>query len=271
MPILRRPMGTRRDLLLVSAARLALRLCRDQHRAEDVLQNALLRFKKEWRVLHGARGGADRVSETRSTSSRRSPVDPPADRGEPDDLDAEEWSRLERVLTRCVIWAFLDAYRRLQKRRTDGEPPPDFVVDPDPNPEERVLDGERRRWLDEARESLTADERLVLDLDLDDYTQNDIATLLDIAPGTVASRLRRARDTLRNYVEEKLATPPARCSGASAGGPGSTPSAHVSQPLLSGPDADAVSSRPPPVEREYESTEYVALAASASGRDEEER
>ena len=53
----------------------------------------------------------------------------------------------------------------------------------------------RRRWLDDVLDSLTEEHRAVLVLvDIEEQTMADASDALGIPPGTVASRLRRARE-----------------------------------------------------------------------------
>lgn len=67
--------------------------------------------------------------------------------------------------------------------------------DPAPGADERLEDACARRLLDEVLDRLPMDLRAVLVLsDLEELTMAKIAELLAVPPGTVASRLRRARE-----------------------------------------------------------------------------
>ncbi len=92
--------------------------------------------------------------------------------------------------------------RRTQRRR--HEVPADEAGDrPDPSPNaEELLDARQaRRELDRVLDSLPMELRLVFTLfELEELTMAEIATLLELPQGTVASRLRRARESFRDEV-----------------------------------------------------------------------
>jgi RNA polymerase sigma-70 factor (ECF subfamily) len=99
---------------------------------------------------------------------------------------------------------------RAEKIFAGGTEPPE-AEDPAPNPEE-ALDAQRlRRWLDRVLDTLEGDHRSVLVLvDIEEQTMAEVAEVLGIPPGTVASRLRRARElfeataeTLRMSIEKE--------------------------------------------------------------------
>jgi RNA polymerase sigma factor (sigma-70 family) len=89
--------------------------------------------------------------------------------------------------------------RRARGRRLGLQLRAEAVADrrPAPSPESIVLDGERRRELLDAVNAMRPEDRLVLAaryfLDL---PEADIAALAGVAPGTVKSRLSRARARL---------------------------------------------------------------------------
>jgi RNA polymerase sigma-70 factor (ECF subfamily) len=97
------------------------------------------------------------------------------------------------LFTLCVHVAA--HFRRTQARRreTSDEPIAD-VADGTAAPDE-LLDRQRARaLLDEALDALPLELRAVFVLfELEEATTAEIAEILDIPPGTVASRLRRAR------------------------------------------------------------------------------
>lgn len=67
--------------------------------------------------------------------------------------------------------------------------------DPAPSADEQIDARRQRAWLDEVLDSLTEEHRAVLVLvDIEEQTMADASEALGIPPGTVASRLRRARD-----------------------------------------------------------------------------
>ena len=87
---------------------------------------------------------------------------------------------------------------RERKRKHDPtEPLEDIVIaDPHASPEEALQEREARRLLDAILDSLPDDERAVLILcDIEEQTMAEVASELGLPPGTVASRLRRARES----------------------------------------------------------------------------
>jgi RNA polymerase sigma-70 factor (ECF subfamily) len=94
-----------------------------------------------------------------------------------------------------------DARRASSRRR---EQPWEHAGDPaDPTPSaDEILDQRRARaLLDEALAKLPMDLRVVFTLhELEEMSMSEIAELAGIAPGTVASRLRRARESFEEIV-----------------------------------------------------------------------
>jgi RNA polymerase sigma-70 factor (ECF subfamily) len=108
-------------------------------------------------------------------------------------------------------------WRRTRQRRRE-EAGPDVAELPDlaANPEE-LLDRRRARaMLDRALELLPMELRTVFVLfEIEELTMAEIATVAEIPAGTVASRLRRAREVFRENVTKLGAAGPA---GHQAGG-----------------------------------------------------
>lgn len=98
-----------------------------------------------------------------------------------------------------------DARRSRARRREDAGDPAQAiaqVADAGPAPDALVEQKRARALLDRAIEALAEDVRPVFVLfELEGMTMSEIAECLDLAPGTVASRLRRARDTFRGIVK----------------------------------------------------------------------
>ena len=99
-----------------------------------------------------------------------------------------------------------------RRRETREEPAP--IADPRPLPDE-ALDAERARvLLDHVLGSLEIDLRAVLVLaEIEEMTMAEIADLLSLPAGTVASRLRRARQAFHEEacrVRARLDRPSAR-------------------------------------------------------------
>jgi RNA polymerase sigma-70 factor (ECF subfamily) len=69
------------------------------------------------------------------------------------------------------------------------------VEDPSPSAEDGIDDRRLRRWLDEVLGTLSEEHRAVLVLvDIEEQTMAEVSDVLAIPKGTVASRLRRARE-----------------------------------------------------------------------------
>jgi len=106
------------------------------------------------------------------------------------------------------------ARRSLARRREVAEAPDESLVDPAPLPDAE-LDAHRARvLLDHVLGMLPMELRTVLVLfELEEMTMAEIADVLSIAPGTVASRLRRAREAFHDEakrVRARLERPSAR-------------------------------------------------------------
>ena len=82
------------------------------------------------------------------------------------------------------------------------------IEDPSPSAEVRIDDRRLRRWLDEALGTLSEEHRAVLVLvDIEEQTMAEASDILAIPKGTVASRLRRARELFEeaaNALKAKL-------------------------------------------------------------------
>jgi len=84
----------------------------------------------------------------------------------------------------------------LRRRRPSGEPVDD-VADPAEGPESTAEHADRDRLLKMALAALEPEQRQIVVLrDYMDLSYNEIAGVLDIAPGTVMSRLHRSRVAL---------------------------------------------------------------------------
>lgn len=112
---------------------------------------------------------------------------------------------LYRLTTNLCI----DHLRR-QKRRTavsltvDGDDGAEELELPsnEPEPEEVLLEQERRKALTDAMTRLDGQERALLQLRVvEELSYEQIAEVLDIKVGTVKSRLARTREKLRNILQ----------------------------------------------------------------------
>jgi RNA polymerase sigma-70 factor, ECF subfamily len=94
-----------------------------------------------------------------------------------------------------------DSRRASKRRREQAEADVLQVPDTAANPEELIDQRRARALLDRVLEDMPMDLRAVFVLfELEDMTMAEISTLADIPPGTVASRLRRARQVFRRAV-----------------------------------------------------------------------
>jgi RNA polymerase sigma-70 factor, ECF subfamily len=117
----------------------------------------------------------------------------------------KEGSNLRAWLYRILRNTFIDLYRREQRARTDGGL--DTVVD-DRSPvlEESAEAGQERavvgHEIEQAMRALTDDARMAVVLDLEGWSEAEIAECLGCAVGTVKSRLFRARAALRERLRD---------------------------------------------------------------------
>jgi RNA polymerase sigma-70 factor (ECF subfamily) len=101
---------------------------------------------------------------------------------------------LRVVRNRCI-----DMLRRRRPTGVDVE----LLPDPGVSPEDRVQEQERDAVLRRALDALNPDQRQILVLrDYLDLSYAEIAAVLDVAPGTVMSRLHRARMALKEKLED---------------------------------------------------------------------
>jgi RNA polymerase sigma-70 factor (ECF subfamily) len=114
-------------------------------------------------------------------------------------------TNLKAWLFRILRNTFIDLYRHDRRARTEGgldtvneahAPVPE--IDPSAGPEqERAVASHE---LERAIMSLSAEARFAVLLDLEGFSEAEIAACLDCAPGTVKSRLFRARAALRERL-----------------------------------------------------------------------
>lgn len=97
-------------------------------------------------------------------------------------------------------------FRRALRRRPEFADEAVEAADPSPCPEQLTEQRRARRMLDELLESMPLELRTVFVLfELEEVPVADIATLVGIPAGTVASRLRRARELFRAAVKRARA------------------------------------------------------------------
>src|SRR4051812_15995771 len=94
--------------------------------------------------------------------------------------------------------------RRAQARRAD-EPfnPAMAEIDPTPSAEDLIDQRQARETLDAVLETMSVEMRAVFTLfELEEMTTGEIAALLGVPPGTVSSRLWRAREHFERQVRQ---------------------------------------------------------------------
>jgi RNA polymerase sigma-70 factor (ECF subfamily) len=100
-------------------------------------------------------------------------------------------------------------HRRARRRRREADGADEFdgedLVDPRPGTDELVELRRARARLDAILDAMPLELRAVFVLfELEQTTMADIAKLLGVPPGTVASRLRRARELFYQNVDRQL-------------------------------------------------------------------
>jgi len=104
--------------------------------------------------------------------------------------------------------------RRRERRREEPEELAHEAMDPSSAPERAAEEREGRRLLDRILESMPLELRVVFVLsEIDEMEQPEIAALLKLPVGTVASRLRRAREDFDARVARIRAAQPRRAGG----------------------------------------------------------
>ncbi len=118
--------------------------------------------------------------------------------------------RLERIepgaeqafLFKAAVHIASRARRSFMRRREDlSEDVAAHLVDPAPSPEELVDQGQARAPLAEALDGMDLDTRAVFILfELEGKGTTEISEMLRVPMGTVASRLRRAREEFDGFI-----------------------------------------------------------------------
>ena len=111
-----------------------------------------------------------------------------------DDRKAAQW------LNRIAVNTALDFVRK--RGRTTFEEIADMPAIKDESPEQRVLRGETRSWLDEGLKLLSARERTALVLrDVEDWSASEVARAMGCSTATVRSHIANARVKFRKFKE----------------------------------------------------------------------
>ena len=105
-------------------------------------------------------------------------------------------------LLRTAVHVASDARRTRRRRREDEDPAPEARSSSQPGPERALLQREALSQLDSILNEMEEPLRAVFVLfELEEMTMAAIAETLEIPPGTVASRLRRARERFEALAE----------------------------------------------------------------------
>lgn len=111
-----------------------------------------------------------------------------------DDRKATQW------LNRIAVNTALDFVRK--RGRTAFEEIGDMPAIKEENPEQRVLRGETRSWLDEGLKLLSERERTALVLrDVEDLPASEVARAMGCSTATVRSHIANARVKFRKFKE----------------------------------------------------------------------
>lgn len=107
----------------------------------------------------------------------------------------------ERAFLFGVALKVAKSQRRRMARRREAPVESAEIADLSVSPELLADQRQARKILDRILEEMPTDMRVVFILfELDQFTTREIAKLTELAPGTVASRLRRARDWFQRRV-----------------------------------------------------------------------
>jgi RNA polymerase sigma-70 factor (ECF subfamily) len=110
-------------------------------------------------------------------------------------------------LRQTAIWVASHTRRvHARRREVSGDEALEQHESNLPTPEEVAAEGDRRRLLDEVLEAMPFELRTVFVLfELEETQSHEIAALLGIPAGTVASRLRRAREEFHTQARRARA------------------------------------------------------------------
>jgi len=119
-------------------------------------------------------------------------------------------TNLRAWLFRILRNAYIDAYRRARTNPVHGGFEDEFAEDPTTSTREPLRgDAELERLrgtvtadIEAALASLSVDARAIILLDLEGFTETELAETLGCAVGTVKSRLARARTILRERLRD---------------------------------------------------------------------
>lgn len=119
-------------------------------------------------------------------------------------------SSLRTFLFGIARWKLIRHFERLRSTRRPFEPLEDSIHDPELERSMTSLFAARERemLLVQALRRLPLDDQLLLELkDYEDLTARELAAVFEVPPGTIASRLQRARERLRKAATRLAASP----------------------------------------------------------------
>lgn len=151
-----------------------LRLLRDPSLAEDATQDAFIRA---WNAIDSFKGGLVRPWLLRIATNRTYDVLRAQSRRPAQSLDAQ----------------LFESEPEWTSQAPSGEQPESFAAR-----------SELSAWLEDALAELPDDQRLAIVLsDVQGYPYEDIAEVMNVAVGTVKSRISRGRSRLRDLLQER--------------------------------------------------------------------
>jgi len=164
--------------------RLAFGITRNQSDAEEVLQDVLLTLARRSASFEGRSALGSWIYRIATNTA----------------LNKRRGKRLERETSLEDLLPTFEADGHRAGDRTY------LLADWSHNPEEELLSGERRRVLERAIDGLPDHYRVVLVLrDVEDLSNEEVATILEEPVSSVKSRLHRARMALREQLTRTLA------------------------------------------------------------------
>ena len=117
-------------------------------------------------------------------------------------------SQFSTWLFRLAVNHTINLSRKSRKRRGVDLEQTELPPDEHPSPLESVIQREERQHLNQALQSLPADQRAIVVLrEIEGMSYAEIAAVLDLAPGTVTSRLVRGRERLAQMLRRRLDPP----------------------------------------------------------------
>lgn len=116
-------------------------------------------------------------------------------------LDTLERERERGFLFQTCVFVAAHSRRSIQRRREVADDEHlEQEIDLGSSPEQDAVDAQARVLLQRIVDAMPDDNRIVFVLfEIEQMTMAEVARTLDVPPGTVASRLRRAREILRTH------------------------------------------------------------------------